>query len=113
MSPKKTSAWKRKTSRYRQQPRRGKKVLRWIIGIIVLVILFVFLSGNRSLLKLYSLHLDKNKMQQQKEELLQQQKDLETEIDRLKNDPEYNEEVAREKYNMKKENEEVHIIESE
>ncbi len=52
-------------------------------------------------------------MQQQKEELLQQQKDLETEIDRLKNDPEYNEEVAREKYNMKKENEEVHIIESE
>jgi cell division protein FtsL len=111
MSPKKTSTQKRKPSRYRQQPRKGKKILRWIFAIIVLVILFVFLSGNRSLLKLYSLHLDKNKLQQQKENLLQQQDDLETEIDKLKNDPEYIEKVAREKYNMKKENEEVHMAE--
>ena len=112
MSSQKTSAKKRKTSRYQQQPRRGKRILRWIIGVIVLVILFIFLSGNRSLLKLYSLHLDKHNLQQQKEELLQQQKELEVEIDKLKNDPEYREKVAREKYNKKKENEEAYIIEA-
>ena len=112
MGSKKITTQKRKTGQYRQQPRKGKKILRWIIGIIILAILFIFLSGNRSLLKLYSLHLDKNKLQQQKEDLLQRQKDLETEIEKLKNDPEYNEKVAREKYNMKKGNEEVHLIES-
>jgi len=113
MSPIKTSAKKRKTARFHQQPRKGKRILRWIIALIVLVILSVFLTGNRSLIKLYSLYLDKNTMQQHKEELIQQQQDLETEIEKLKNDPEYIEKVAREKYNMKKKNEEVHIVEPE
>jgi cell division protein FtsB len=111
MSPIKTSAKKRKAIRYRQQTPKGKRVLRWIIGIIILVILFIFLSGNRSLIKLYSLHLENDKLEQQREELLRRQKDLEIEIDKLKNDPEHIEGVAREKYNMKKENEEVHIVE--
>ena len=38
---------------------------------------------------------------------------METEIEKLRNDPEYIEKVAREKYNMKKKNEEVHIVEPE
>lgn len=50
-------------------------------------------------------------MQQQKEELIRQQQELEIEIHKLKNDLEYNEQIAREKYNMKKKNEEVYIVE--
>lgn len=112
MSPKKSKNKKPRTTRYHQQPRKGKKVLRWVSGIIVLTILFIFLSGNRSLIKLYSLYQEKNKLKMQKEKLLEQQKNLEEEIEKLKTDKDYMEKVAREKYNMKKEDEEVYIIES-
>ena len=101
-----------KTIRYRQQPRKRVKFLRWLGGIIVLIILFIFLSGNRSLFKLYSLHQEKTKLKMQKEKLLEQQKKLEEEIEKLQTDKDYMEQVAREKYNMKKEDEEVYIIES-
>jgi cell division protein FtsB len=113
MSPKKTIFPKRNIGKYQQRPRKGRKIIRWIVAIVILVILFIFLSGNRSLFKLYSLRLDKNKLQQQKQDLIERQKNLETEIDKLENDPDYIEKKAREKYNMKKEYEEVYIAEPE
>ena len=103
---------KPRTTRYHQHPGKGKKILRWVSGIIVLIILFIFLTGNRSLLKLHSLHQEYNKLKVQKEKLLEQQKSLEQEIEKLKTDQDYMEKVAREKYNMKKKDEEVYIIES-
>jgi len=112
MSPKKNKIKQPRTTRYHQHPRKGKIILRWISGIIVLIILFIFLTGNRSLLKLYSLHQEHNKLKVQKEKLLEQQQSLEQEIEKLKTDKDYMEKVAREKYNMKKEDEEVYIIES-
>ena len=86
MSPKKSKIKKPRTTRYHQQPRKGKKILRWISGIIFLIILFIFLSGNRSLIKLYSLYQEKNKLKVQKEKLLEQQKNLEEDIETLKSD---------------------------
>lgn len=44
--------------------------------------------------------------------MIQQNQQLREEIDKLQKDDEYIEKLAREKYNMKKESEEVYIIES-
>jgi cell division protein FtsB len=91
---------------YFQKPDRGKKILRWSIGILLLIILIIFLTGNRSLLKLYSLHIEKNELQKQKESVIQQRNQLEEEIKKLETDEHYLEEVARDKFNLKKEGEE-------
>jgi cell division protein FtsB len=91
---------------YHQKSPRGKRILRWIIGIIILVILFIFLSGNRSLLKLYSLHHEKNELEKQKEAIIEEKERLENEIQKLETDDRYLEEVARDKFNMKKKEEE-------
>jgi cell division protein FtsB len=102
--PKSTRTPRKKT--YYQKPGRGKKILRWLLGILILVILTIFLSGNRSLLKLYSLHNEKNDLQKQKESVIQQKNQLEEEIHKLETDEQYLEGVAREEFNMKKKGEE-------
>jgi len=102
--PKSTRSSRKKT--YYQKPGRGKKILRWFLGILLLVILAIFLTGNRSLLKLYSLHLEKNELLKQKESVIQQKNQLGEEIDKLETDEQYLEQQAREIYNMKKKGEE-------
>lgn len=91
---------------YYQKPDRGKKILRWSIGILLLIIIIIFMTGNRSLLKLYSLHTEKKELQKQKESVIQQKKQLEEEIKKLETDEHYLEEVARDKFNLKKKGEE-------
>lgn len=93
------------------QPRRG-------LGIFLLVaflatILYAFFTGNKSVLKLYSLHQYKNELITEKERLTAENKQLEEQIQKLQTDKRYIEEVAREKYNFKKKNEEVIAIKPE
>ncbi|MBN2365782.1 MAG: septum formation initiator family protein [Calditrichaeota bacterium] len=103
---------KKTTYSYRRNPEHRKRILSWILLLILGVILFIFLSGNSSLIKLYSLHQKRNRLIEQKKALIKQNQQLSEEIEKLKNNDEYIEKMAREKYNMKKEKEEVYIINS-
>jgi len=100
-----------KTLRNIQRSGKRKRFLLLFFGFISLTIAFVFLSGNRSLLKLHSLYKEKENLEAKKEALLKQNQELKEEIKKLEHDDQYIEKVAREKYNMKKDGEEVYLIE--
>jgi cell division protein FtsB len=82
-----------------------KRLLRISFGIFVLVLLWiVFAPGNG----MYHLRQQKKYLAEltaEQEELVQQNKEMEEDIERLQNDEEYLEEVAREKHGMLKDNE--------
>jgi cell division protein DivIC len=95
---------------YRKTPMKFG-VLRWVIAGIIIFILVAFLTGNKSLFKLYFLHQQKQELQKQKEELLDQNAQLKDEIKKLQTDDKYIEKIARERYNMKKKDEDVYVVE--
>jgi cell division protein FtsB len=101
----------RKNRRYRSDPARKNKIWKWVIFGFMVILLFFFFTGSQSLFKLFSLHHERNQLQQQKEELIKQNDSLQQEIEKLKKDNKYLEKVAREKYNMKKEKEDVFVVE--
>ena len=92
-------------------PRRGLGVL--ILVAFLAVFLYAFFAGNKSVLKLYSLHQERNELITERERLTVENKELEEEIQKLQTDKRYIEEVARKKYNFKKKNEEVISIKAE
>lgn len=100
-----------KSRYYRSESKRKRKTITWIISILALMLVLVFFTGSKSMIKLFSLRQERNQLLQQKEELLRQNDSLQKEIEKLKHDNQYLEKIAREKYNMKKEKEEVYIIE--
>ena len=83
----------------------------WIL-LVVLLFLFVsaFFTGNTSLQNMYSLHNKKLQLEQEKQQLEQQKQALELEIKKLQSDLEYIERVAREQYNLKREDEDIYEI---
>ena len=93
------------------QSRRGLGI--FILVAFFTIILYAFFTGNKSVLKLYSLHQEKNELITEKARLIAENKDLEEEIQKLQTDKQYIEEVARKKYNFKKKNEEVISIKPE
>ena len=104
---------KKKRSQLRTKALTRKGILRWVLAIIFIGLFLIFFTGNKSLFRLYSLHKEEKKLKKQHENLLQQNRELENEINNLKTDEKHLEKVAREKFNMKKEGEEVYIVEPE
>jgi len=112
---------KSKSGSYRSKPRRKstrntalKRKLRWGIFIVILVLIFIsFFTGNKSLFKLYTLYQTRNRLVEEKENLQKETRELKSEIKRLETDLPYIEKKAREKYNFKKKNEKVYIIDPE
>ena len=104
----------RKTAskKYRKKPAKYKGILRWIFLFILVILFFVFFTGNKSLFKLYSLQQTENKLLKERQELLEENEELTEEIHKLKKDQKYIEKVAREKHNMKKKDEDIYIIDS-
>jgi len=95
----------------RLRPRKGLGIL--LLVAFFTIILYAFFTGNKSVLKLYSLHQYRNELITEKERLTAENKELEEEIQKLQTDKGYIEEVARKKYNFKKKNEEVISIKPE
>lgn len=84
------------------------KRLPWIVlGTVLLLLLFAFFTGGKSLFNLYSLYDERNQLIRDKERLEAENKQLKEEIEKLRKDMEYIEKVAREKYNLKRDDEEV------
>ncbi|GEM_PF-3085725 len=99
-----------RAKRSRKSTRKQHRLTFWIIGGIVLLILFAFLSGNKSLITLYSLYETRRELIEQKEQLQKENEQLLKEIERLKHDLNYLEKVARENYNLKRDDEEVYQV---
>ena len=79
----------------------------WVLSAIVALILFAFLTGNRSLFKLYALREEVIQLREQRDSLEKQNLQLREEIEKLQRDLEFIEQRARDKYNLKRKNEEV------
>ncbi len=113
----------RKNGGKSRKKRPNKKARRrfLVIGlplIILILLILAFFTGNKSLFTLYSLQRERNQLRQQKEQLRLEQIRLKDEIEKFKikkeptpEDIRRIEEIAREKYNLKKDKEEVYIAE--
>lgn len=85
-----------------------KKTGRWIIGIVLLVLLFFTLTGSDGLINLYRTHLEVRQMNRKIEILKSAIDSLKIDIEKLKSDTAYIERVAREKLGMAKKGEKVY-----
>ena len=84
-----------------------RKIVRGILSLIGLSLVIIFLFGNHGLLELYQLSKKRQTIQEEINILRSQKIALEKEKTKLKNDFQYIEELAREKYRMAKPNERV------
>ncbi len=101
---------KKKAQRARRNPGSGraKAFLWWLGGIITAVFLFlVFVLSDHGLYQLYQLKQEQNLIEQHIRELEQENAALLEERNRLENDLEYIEQLARERYRMANTDEKV------
>ncbi|NOX36155.1 MAG: septum formation initiator family protein [Calditrichaeota bacterium] len=112
-APRATSYSSRRSSR-RSVPRKSplhRQTLRWLLFILLLLTGIFFFTGPRSVFKLYMLYQERENLKRDKQALIQENQQLKEKIKKLESDLEYIEKIAREKYNLKKENEEVYLVE--
>lgn len=82
---------------------------KYLLTLFVALIWMTFFDQN-SFVKNYRLTNKYEQYLEQKETYIQEIKDIDAEMDRLENDPKYLEKLAREKYLMKKKDEEIFLI---
>lgn len=81
--------------------------------MFIVLILTLFLFADRGFLHFYRSYNEREILEKEIEALQQKRDTLLQEKDKLKNDPEYIEKIAREKYKMKKKDEKVYQVEME
>jgi cell division protein DivIC len=84
-----------------------------LVFIIVLSIIAVFLFADRGTVLFYKSYSDKEKLEDEIQQLEKKLDQLKIEKEKLESDPKYIEKIAREKYKMKKKNEKVYQVEME
>ena len=84
-----------------------KKFIRGILFLIAITLLVVFVFGDHGLFQLYKLKKERAKIQKHISQLRENREVLISEKNRLENDLEYIEKLAREKYRMAKPGEKV------
>ena len=84
-----------------------KKFIRGILFLIATTLLIVFIFGDHGLLQLYKLKKERAEIQNHISRLRQDREVLIAEKNRLENDLDYIEKLARERYRMAKPGEQV------
>ncbi|HDI51738.1 hypothetical protein DRQ12_05475 [candidate division KSB1 bacterium] len=84
------------------------KHLLWL-AILAIVVYYFFLSDS-GVLTLLRLKKTKNNLQEQVRILQRQQTELQATIDKLKNDPDYIEKLARERLKLTKKGETIYLM---
>lgn len=88
-----------------------RRILRRVVFIVaVLGLLWIVFAPDRGLLHYHRLHKKVESLIRENRELAERNAELKREIERLRNDETYLEELARRKYGMLKENETVYEI---
>ncbi len=91
--------------------KREKKLLRLVVFAVVLVcLLFILFAPGRGLVSLRNLKKEVQALDRDNKILHQRNVELAQEIELLKNDKDYLEQLAREKYGLLKKNEEVYNL---
>lgn len=88
-------------------PLQENKLLKIVLGLVLVSILWLLFAPGTGMYSLIKLRDKATRLEQQTEELIRSNEGLRAEIDRLKNDTEYLEQIAREKYGLLKKNEHV------
>ena len=84
-----------------------KKLIRGVLFLIAITLLIVFIFGDHGVFQLYKLKRERAEIQKHISQLRENREALISEKNRLDNDLEYIEKVAREKYRMAKPGEKV------
>ncbi len=75
------------------------------MGLIICLLLWLLFAPGKGLLYLHKRNKHLLELQEEKQRLVQQNSDIERDIERLKSDDAYLEQVAREEHGMLKDNE--------
>ena len=90
---------------------RDKKLLSYAgLFFALFIFLWILFAPNRGILDLFRAQEELGKVQAENKRLGEENQALQTEINRLQNDPGYVEEKARKEYGMLKENEVLYIF---
>ena len=84
-----------------------KKIIQGLLFVISLGLVIIFIFGDHGLLQLYKLGKEKKNIKNYISTLREEREDRFTEKNKLENDKEYLEKLAREKYLMSKPGERV------
>ena len=87
-----------------------KQFIRGIILLFCITLLILFIFGDHGLLQLYKLKLERAKVQSQIVQLRKERERVMVEKNRLENDIQYLEKLARERYRMVKPGEKVYKV---
>ena len=87
-----------------------KQFIRGIILLLCITLLILFIFGDHGLLQLYKLKRDRAKVQTQIAQLRKERERVMVEKNRLENDIQYLEKLARERYRMVKPGEKVYKV---
>ena len=87
-----------------------KQFIRGIIFLLCITLLIIFIFGDHGLLQLYKLKRDRAKVQAQISQLRKERERVMVEKNRLENDIQYLEKLARERYRMVKPGEKVYKV---
>ena len=87
-----------------------KQFIRGIILLLCITSLIIFIFGDHGLLQLYKLKRDRAKVQAQISQLRKERERVMVEKNRLENDIQYLEKLARERYRMVKPGEKVYKV---
>ena len=99
---------KPKPRRFKQQvAATQKQFIRGIIFLLCVTLLIIFIFGDHGLLQLYKLERERAKVQAQIAQLRKERERVMVEKNRLENDIQYLEKLARERYRMVKPGEKV------
>ena len=108
MSRYKTMIRNSRSHTFRQQlAETQKKFIRGVLVLIVATLVIIFIFGDHGLLQLYKLKQERKEVQKHITQLRENRETLIVEKNRLENDLEYIEKLAREKYRMAKPGEKV------
>lgn len=88
-------------------PLQQNRLLKITLGLVVFSILWIMFAPGTGVYSLLKLRNQALELEEQTRELTVINEELRAEIDRLKNDTAYLEQIAREKYGMLKKNERV------
>ena len=84
-----------------------KKFIRGVLVLIVATLVIIFIFGDHGLFQLHKLKQERKEVQKHITQLRENRETLITEKNRLENDLQYIEKLAREKYRMAKPGEQV------
>lgn len=86
-------------------PNQENRYIKLVLALIVFAFLWVMFAPNTGFLSLLRQRSELKALQQETQGLVKENEELRKEVDRIKNDDAYLEEISRRDYNMVKENE--------